>query len=55
MKIPIKVNASATINRGRCKGIIGKVIAYNYEKDEVKILVDSYTNIVTNSDSINQD
>jgi transcription antitermination factor NusG len=50
----VRINAMATINRGIFKDIIGKVIAFDSEKDEVIIDVDIYAKVIIDSESIDQ-
>jgi hypothetical protein len=51
----VKVNYWAFIKNGICSACAGKVIAYNAISDEVEIMIDEYTRIITTSNNIRQD
>ena len=52
--LPIIVNKDCVIVRGPLKGTIGKVVAFNYRENKVKIMLDSNTYVITIHENIEQ-
>lgn len=52
--LPITVNANCEIIEGSLKGFKGKVVAFDYPKNEVTILLDKDTYVITKHENIKQ-
>lgn len=52
--LPITVNRDCVIVRGPLKGTIGRVVAFDYTENEVKIMIDASTYVVTIHENVEQ-
>lgn len=52
--LPIIVNRDCVIVKGPLKGTIGRVVAFDYKENEVKIMLDASTYIVTIHENVEQ-
>ena len=52
--LPVVVNSNCVIVRGPLKGTVGKVVEFNYTANEVTIMLDESTYVVTIHENIEQ-
>ena len=52
--LPVKVNADCVIIKGSLRGKVGRVVAFDYTENEVKIALDDITYVVTGHENIEQ-
>lgn len=52
--LPIIVNRDCVIVKGVLKGTIGRVVSFDYKENEVKIMLDASTYVVTIHENVEQ-